>query len=286
MSINPTLIGYGRYDPMPAILNPFSFGSPMPLDGLQAGLLEAHAVHRRLLSSYGGPLIRVRRDNDNAEEDIGYLLDDGSGVCPLNTTALASFVGSNSAYIVTVYDQKGGADKTQSSSSLQPRIVSSGTIDVDSLGNAMARFDGAGDTLPGTHRSVSEGTIIMRGQARGNGFWSWTGEPSTGDLVLCLEGANKLQGLSHNIAYSDTSDTALALNQSYVMGMDAEGGGTTTLYLDGVDDDSSVATLSWSRLATSWGWNVINRIVGGIVASVVWDYRLSPTDHATVAARL
>lgn len=284
MSINPNLIGYGPYDPMPGILNPYFFGGAMPLDGLQSGLVEAHAVHRRLLSSYGGPLIRVRRDSDNAEEDIGYLLDDGSGVCPLDTAALSAFVSTNSAYIVTVYDEVGSADKTQSNTSLQPRIVNAGVLDVDSLGNAMARFDGAGDVLPGTHPSLSAGTIIMRGQARGNGFWSWTGEPSTGDLVLCLDGSNKLQGLVHNVAFYEAADTALSLNQSYVLGMDSASGGTATYFLDGVDDDSGSTTASWSRIATSWGWSATNRIVGGIVASVVWGRRLSPAEHALVAA--
>ena len=31
------------------------------------------SVARRVLSSYTGPLVRVRRSNDNQELDIGYL---------------------------------------------------------------------------------------------------------------------------------------------------------------------------------------------------------------------
>lgn len=68
--------------------------------------------------------IRVRRSSDNTEQDIGFSGGD------LDTTTLASFCSGTSGYVVTWYDQSGnGYDITQSSSSLQPRIVSSGTID-------------------------------------------------------------------------------------------------------------------------------------------------------------
>src|SRR5690606_4431727 len=68
--------------------------------------------------------IRVRRSSDNAEQDIGFSGDD------LNTTALASFVGSDSAYVVKVYDQTGNGEHLEAASSgQQPRIVDAGSYD-------------------------------------------------------------------------------------------------------------------------------------------------------------
>lgn len=86
----------------------------------------ANSVARRLSSSYTGALIRIRRSNDNAEQDIGY----GSNN-ELDTAAITSFVGSNSAYIKTKYDQTGnGRHFTQATAANQPLIVNAGTLEV------------------------------------------------------------------------------------------------------------------------------------------------------------
>ena len=45
------------------------------LDAYASGLAGAWSVSRRLLTSYSGPLVRVRRSSDNAEQDIGFLLE-------------------------------------------------------------------------------------------------------------------------------------------------------------------------------------------------------------------
>lgn len=82
--------------------------------------------------------IRVRRDNDDAEQDIGF---DGSG--NLDTSSLASFVGANSAYVVTWYDQSGnGINQTQDAAADQPIIVSSGTNVTASNGIICIDFNG------------------------------------------------------------------------------------------------------------------------------------------------
>lgn len=69
--------------------------------------------------------IRIRRSSDNTETDIGFV----GGV--LDTAAITSFVGANSAYITKIYEQNGsGYDFTQTTAALQPRIVNAGVIDV------------------------------------------------------------------------------------------------------------------------------------------------------------
>lgn len=57
---------------------------------------------RKLRNAYSGSCIRVVRSSDSTEQDIGF---DGSG--NLDTSALASFVGSNTGYIGKWYDQSG-----------------------------------------------------------------------------------------------------------------------------------------------------------------------------------
>ena len=101
-----------------------SGGVTPPLDDY-TGAQTAWSVARKLRTAYSGSLIRVRRDSDNAEQDIGF---DSNG--NLDESALTTFVGAGSGYITTAYDQSGnGNDWTQATSTLQPRIVDTGTIE-------------------------------------------------------------------------------------------------------------------------------------------------------------
>ena len=79
---------------------------------------------RKLRSAYTGNAIRVRRSNDNAEQDIGFVAGQ------LDESALTSFVGSNDGFVVTWYDQSVDArHASQSTASKQPQIVTSGTVE-------------------------------------------------------------------------------------------------------------------------------------------------------------
>jgi hypothetical protein len=99
-----------------------------PLDDYTSGMVSAHSVIRRLLTSYEGSLVRIRRSSDDAEQDIGV-----TGVGLLDTTAITSFVGANSAYVTTVYDQSGNSrNYLQATASLQPRLVNAGTLETNS----------------------------------------------------------------------------------------------------------------------------------------------------------
>lgn len=83
-----------------------------------------------LRTAYSGSSIRVRRDSDNAEQDIGF---DEFGL--LDTAAMLTFTGAGSGFVTTYYDQSGnGNDLTQSTSALQFRIVLSGVVEVSSNG--------------------------------------------------------------------------------------------------------------------------------------------------------
>lgn len=94
-----------------------------PLDAYTANLAAPWSVARRLLSSYTGSLITVRRSSDNSETSIGYLASGN-----LDTVSLLSFAGSGDAFVKTVKNQTGGADFTQTTAAAQPTIVSGGSL--------------------------------------------------------------------------------------------------------------------------------------------------------------
>jgi hypothetical protein len=106
-----------------------------------SGASAAYSL-RNLSSAYTGPLIRVRRSSDNAERDIfGTFRGD------LDLAALTSFVGANSGFVTTWYDQSGsGRHATQATAASQPRIVNAGAVDTQNGKPAMV-FDGSNDLL-------------------------------------------------------------------------------------------------------------------------------------------
>jgi len=87
------------------------------------GSIGAYSVAFKLRAAYSGSAFRVRRSNDNSEQDIGFV------GCTVDTASLKSFVGANDGFVVTLYDQEGSNNVTQSTASLQGRIVNAGTIE-------------------------------------------------------------------------------------------------------------------------------------------------------------
>lgn len=122
---------------MSMLVDSYRFGSAPGagyLDGLSPLPRAVHSL-RKLIST-ATTAIRVRRSSDNAEQDIGFTGD------ALDTAALASFVGANSAYVTTFYDQTGnGYPKTQTTAANQPRIVNAGVYD------GMLVYDGSDDAM-------------------------------------------------------------------------------------------------------------------------------------------
>jgi len=74
--------------------------------------------------NYSGPSMRVRRSSDNAESDIGF---DDTGI--LDTVTLKSFIGANSGFVTTLYNQGTRIGNfVQATASQQPAIVLSGVV--------------------------------------------------------------------------------------------------------------------------------------------------------------
>lgn len=91
---------------------------------------------RLLRSAYSGNCIEVRRSSDNTTQNIGFVNN------VLDTASLLSFVGAGDGFVKTWYDQSGSAvSATQTTDSLQPRIVNAGVIETQN-GLPSVRFPG------------------------------------------------------------------------------------------------------------------------------------------------
>lgn len=113
------------------------------LDAFTAALAVCLSVLRRLLASYTGPLMLVRADRMGQPTMDIYPLADGT----LDVAALLTFAGSDSVYVVTVYDQSGGAhDATQADAAEQPKIVDAGVL-LTLSGKATMLLDGTDDSF-------------------------------------------------------------------------------------------------------------------------------------------
>ena len=94
---------------------------------------------RKLRTAYTGSAIRVRRSNDNTEQDIGFT---SSG--DIDTASLKTFVGANSGFVTTWYDQSGNArNATQTTAANQPRIMEAGNIILRLNNKVSIGFNGA-----------------------------------------------------------------------------------------------------------------------------------------------
>jgi hypothetical protein len=132
---------------------------------------------RKLRTAYTGSAIRVRRSNDNAEQDIGFT---SSG--DLDTASLKTFVGAgNNGFVTVWYDQVGnirnwGANNNQiqSTAANQPRVVNAGVVERDN-GKPCVVFDGSNDrmrvavsSLPGNeNRVITDDNFSIFGVASG-----------------------------------------------------------------------------------------------------------------------
>lgn len=115
------------------------------------GAAVAISFFRRLRSDYSGAAFRVRRDSDDATQDIGFT---PSGL--VDVSALTSFVGqNNNGYVVTAYDQStNGRHFGDHNKSEQPMIVAKGVPLKTNSGLLAVHYDAVDDFL---YRSSSVG---------------------------------------------------------------------------------------------------------------------------------
>jgi hypothetical protein len=103
-----------------------------------SGAAAAYSL-RKLRTAYTGNAIRVRRSNDNTEQDIGFT---ASG--DLDTASLKTFVSGSNGFVTTWYDQSGNArNATQTTANGQPRIMQPNDTILRLNNNVSIVFNGA-----------------------------------------------------------------------------------------------------------------------------------------------
>lgn len=125
------------------------------LDDVTQTAYQAYAL-RRLTFDYTGPLVKVRRSTDNALLDVGTATNDTD----LNWAALTAFIGANTGYITTWYDQSGNArNMVQATTTKQPKLVDAGAlVTLGTHAKAAAQFLGSDCHL--RHTSPGMRTLI------------------------------------------------------------------------------------------------------------------------------
>jgi hypothetical protein len=125
--------------------------APLLLDSY-SGAAAAYSL-RSLSLAYGGSVVRVRRSSDNTEADFtAKQVSDGS---------LATWVGAgNNGFVRVWYDQSGnGANLTQTTTTAQPTIVSSGIL-VDDAGKPAILTDGTSDFMQSANGAIGVASAL------------------------------------------------------------------------------------------------------------------------------
>ena len=200
-----------------------------PLDALAASLYAAFGL-RRLVSTWTGPLVTVRRDSDNAELDVP-----ATAAGRLDTAALLAWCGSASVFVTKWWDQSGrGYHAIQSLAALQPRLVNAGVVETMSgvAGTAPGLvFDGSDDAL-----SVANSTgfgraadcVAMAGTVRRDGAtpsrqFLATAYSSAGSGITLLSSRVADGGSTQIFCRRVGSSTATTFNQSPALAVGSVG---------------------------------------------------------------
>lgn len=269
---------------------------------------RAYSVARKIVSNYTGPLINVRRSSDNATQDIGFV----SGTGDLDTSALSTFVGSNSAYVATLYDQSGnGRHLTQATTANQYRIVNAGTLSIKGANSKPALDGSVGsthmfDSSPGAYAAGSATFLAVYASAGALGTSKWlVTETLSSDnygqyLPITNDSSSSTtisRSMRNNSAQSFLSDRAATVtpaafdtNQHVLTSVDS--GSSFSQYVDGTIVGSATSytrgsSISLDRFVLGCGIRLsglVGNILGLPAELVVWYSALGGTDQSTAQA--
>jgi len=213
-----------------------SAGFTPAYDPFAASIVHAYEPARRVLTSYTGNLVRLRRASDNAEADFGFT---GSG--NLNVAAIAAWAGGAS-YVVTVYDQApAGDDVTQAVAANQPLYV------------AAIQNGHAGMRLNGTSH-------WLRGAFTTGGALS---QPFSVFAVAALDAVAVDDGAEHAVFDSDDVTNRMQTGQRTQAGAD-----TWTLYAGAVlngpasDDSRNIWSVLFNGASSQFWINEVSAVSG------------------------
>jgi hypothetical protein len=181
------------------------------------------SIARRVVSTYTGPLIRIRRASDNAEQDIGFVESGGHFV--LDEAAVTAFVGSSDWFIRTIYDQSlESINLEQTNTSLQPIGGTAGGFNRIGSNNRVAAQFGSNRRLAGPFSTLPVGNMlgVMIGGRTAAITTDWQrpmnmvrgGTDDTNfNMTIVSDGKPRVAAGNGNLTHS----TALTANQTFVL---------------------------------------------------------------------
>jgi hypothetical protein len=204
--------GRSDYEYMPGVYHAAG-GGGLPADGVTS-LVSAFST-RKLLTSYAGSAIRVKRSSDNTELDIGFAANE------LDVTALTTFVGAGDGLVTVIYDQSGhGNNLAVAATFLPARIVSAGTVETLNTKPCINFYaTGMGYLKTATTPTIT-GTLAEV-------FW-------VGVMLTTSGPTSRIVSVSNNVT-SDWSATGFALDRGSINALEFENSanGTTLAYTAG-----------------------------------------------------
>lgn len=171
--------------------------APQLLD-TYSGAAAAYSL-RSLSLAYGGPVVRVRRSSDNAEQDFTAIqVTDGT---------LTTFCGPGDGFVRTWYDQsENGRHTIQPTNGSQPKIVSSGTLVTH---NSNPAIDTAGGkTLYNASSGLNSGNALISFAAYSTPV---AAAPDTNTMFLFTV------GIFQNLAFFSVSSSTGLLSGEYLV---------------------------------------------------------------------
>ena len=218
-----------------------NFGTPT--SGLLSTYTGAEAAYSvRQLANTAALSMRVRRDNDDAEQDFGF---DANG--DLDTAAIATFVGSgNNGYVSKWYDQSGNqVNAEQAAHGTQPQIYGGSAVITENGKPAVKNgrleittFTGSTNgTLSTVMANIGSGIpiLVIKGglpfayrSASGSSTSAYRGFGVSNTFINGVEYTNLTQGEAHT-AFSASQGHAMTIAQTslwtnYSIGIDYYGG--------------------------------------------------------------
>lgn len=265
------------------------------LDSISTAATAGYST-RKISAAYAGSAIQVRRDNDNATQDIGFVNND------LDTSALTTFVGANSGLVSKWYDQSGnGRDFVQATAATQPRIVQTGVVTTVNGHPAVLFVAGGGEFLTstatvsnlasGTAWSALAGTFIntftaitagfnsgtITGSIGGGGFWN--------PLGIGNDGVNNIFSTAQFTSADDWAKKTISDGVGLV-GTGKLESNTLSAWVDG-GTATTVASGTLGTLTETLRMGTANSFLDGFLTDVIfYNVALASADLNTLGASM
>ena len=212
-----------------------------PLDGLPTAFAAVGLC--KLLTSYSGPLVRLRRSTDNVEADFSAL---SSGW--LDPVAIAAWRGAGDAFVVTRYDQTGNTRHvTQSTAANQAKLATHcRSVICDGTNDAALM---ASSTDWGRNVAGLTGASVARyiSKVANNCLWQ-TNTPTPNNrfrvITVATSGAGALQSRRLDADAGQSFNTPSDIGDVWhrMIGRRDYAAALGTLKIDGVDLSSALGT--------------------------------------------